>query len=360
MSNRIHLTRVAASRLSQQDFNNIPFGQTFSDHMFMAEYNGKSWENPMIIPFGNFSVHPACFALHYGQAIFEGMKASKTIHGEPMLFRPEMHAKRINASAERMCMPAFPEDLFVEAVQKLVGIDHGWIPPQEGSALYIRPFMFACDEFFGVRPGQRYKFIIYTGPVGPYYSKPVRLKAELEFVRAVKGGTGEAKCAGNYGGALLANERAKAAGYDQVMWMDGHEFRYVEEVGTMNIFFVIDGVAVTPSTDGTILKGITRDSIITILKDEGYKVEERKVDIHEIIAASKQGKLNEAFGVGTAAVVAPIAEIAYKDETLFLPPAESFELANFAKNQINGMRSGRIDDPRGWVVPVDILETADM
>ncbi len=358
MSARISITRTSNSRLPDLDFDNIPFGAAFSDHMFIAEYNGNKWENARIVPFGNISVHPACFALHYGQAIFEGMKASKSHDGKPMLFRPEMHAKRINASAQRMCMPDFPEDLFVEALHLLVGLDHAWIPPQEGSALYIRPFMFACDEYFGVRPGDKYLFMIYTGPVGPYYSKPVRLRAELEYVRAVPGGTGEAKAAGNYGGAILATEKAKAAGFDQVMWMDGHEFRYVQEVGTMNIFFVIDGKVVTPKTDGSILKGITRNSIMTILRERGYEVEEKLVDIHELIAASEAGKLQEAFGAGTAAVIAPISEIVYKDKVMKLPPVEAFKIAGLAKAEINGLRSGRVVDERGWVVPVQALEPA--
>ena len=357
MSDRISIKRTSMSRLPELDFNDIPFGKAFSDHMFIADYENGKWENPRIVPFGNFEVHPACFALHYGQAIFEGMKAAKKSDGTPVLFRPEMHAKRINASARRMSMPEFPEDLFVEAIHALIGLDHTWIPPQEGSALYVRPFMFACDEFFGVRPGQHYKMMIYTGPVGPYYSQPVKLKAELEYVRAVPGGTGEAKAAGNYAGALLPTEKAKAEGFDQVMWMDGHEFRYIQEVGTMNIFFVLDGKVITPKTDGSILKGITRDSIITILKDKGFTVEEKLVDIHELLAGAKNGTLTEAFGVGTAAVVAPIGEIAYKNEVMkFSAPAPT-SVSSIAKNAINGMRSGRVEDPYGWVIPVNVLET---
>ena len=358
MSAKITIHRSSESRLSSLDFDDIPFGTTFSDHMFVAEYNGNNWEKLRIEPFANFSVHPACFALHYGQAIFEGMKASKNIDGKAMLFRPEMHARRLNASARRMCMPELPEEIFLEAIHQLVSLDQGWIPSQEGSSLYIRPFMFACDEFFGVRPGERYMFVIYTGPVGPYYAKPVRLRAELEYVRAIPGGTGEAKAAGNYAGALQATQLAKAAGFDQVMWMDGHEFRYVQEVGTMNIFFVIDGKVVTPKTDGAILKGITRDSILTILREEGYEVEEMPVDIHDLVAASEAGKLEEAFGAGTAAVVAPISEIAYKDKLMKLPSADTFAVARKVKDIINGLRSGRVEDTRDWVVPVRALEPA--
>ena len=358
MSAKITIHKTSESQLSSLDFENIPFGSTFSDHMFVAEYNANKWEKLRIEPFANFSIHPACFALHYGQAIFEGMKASKNTDGKPMLFRPEMHARRLNASARRMSMPELPEDIFLEAIHRLVNLDQHWIPPQEGSSLYIRPFMFACDEFFGVRPGEQYKFIIYTGPVGPYYAEPVRLRAELEYVRAIPGGTGEAKAAGNYAGALQATQKAKAAGFDQVMWMDGHEFRYVQEVGTMNIFFVLDGKVLTPKTDGAILKGITRDSILTILREEGYEVEETLVDIHDLVAASEAGKLEEAFGAGTAAVVAPISEISYKDKVLKLPPADSFAVANKVKGIINGLRSGRVKDKRNWVVPVQTMEPA--
>ena len=358
MSERISIKRTPNSRLSTVDFNNIPFGQTFSDHMFVADYENGAWVNPRIEAFGNFSINPACFALHYGQAIFEGMKAAKKVDGTPVLFRPELHAQRLNASAKRMCMPAFPEDLFLEAIHTLIGLDHVWIPPQEGSALYIRPFMFACDEFFGVRPGNKYKMIIYTGPVGPYYATPVTLKAELEYVRAIAGGTGEAKAAGNYAGALLPTEKAKAEGYDQVMWMDGHEFRYVQEVGTMNIFFVMDGKLITPETDGAILKGITRKSIIELMREKGYEVIEQKVDIYDLLKGAEEGTLTEAFGAGTAAVVIPIAEIAYKEQKIKFANPENGAMAALIKDTINGMRSGRLPDPHGWVIPVKELELA--
>jgi len=349
----IAITKTKNSRLTEVDFNNLPFGRMFADHMFMADYKNGAWQNLQILPFGHFTMHPASMALHYGQAIFEGMKAFKDKEGSAIFFRPEMHAKRLNNSAERMCMPKLPEDLFLEAVHNLIGLDQNWIPPQMGSALYVRPFMFATDEFIGVRPSDTYKFMIFTGPVGPYYSKPVRLYAEQKYVRAVKGGVGEAKVAGNYAASLLPAKIAHEKGFDQVMWMDAHEFKYIQEVGTMNIFFVIDDVVVTPSTDGAILKGITRDSIITLLKENGYQVEERPITIDELIEADAKGTLQEAFGTGTAAVVSHVSEIAYQDKLLKLPPVEKRTISNWAKKTIEDLRAGHIEDTHGWIVPVE-------
>ncbi len=356
MKQNIKITRVQNSHLSEVDFNNIPFGRVFSDHMFVADYYDGQWHNPRIVPFERFMIHPAAMGLHYGQAIFEGMKASKSKDGEPLLFRPEMHARRINASADRMCMPHVPEELFLQALHTLVGLDQDWIPPQEGSALYIRPFMFANDEFIGVKPSDSYKFIIFTGPVGPYYPKPVSLIAEQKYVRAVAGGTGEAKAAGNYGGSLLPAKIANQKGYDQVMWMDGNEFKYIQEVGTMNIFFVLRDTVVTPETDGAILKGITRDSAITLLRDKGYKVEVRPLTIDEIVEAYNKGELKEAFGTGTAAVVAHVSKIAYQDMVMELPPIEDRKIGELIKKEINGLRARTIEDERGWVVPVKAAE----
>ncbi|MCI5081758.1 MAG: branched-chain amino acid aminotransferase [Saprospiraceae bacterium] len=360
MNYNINVTKTDASRLSSVDFDNIPFGRVFSDHMFIADYKDGEWQDFRIVPFGKFEMHPAAMVLHYGQAIFEGMKASKTVDGKAMLFRPEMHAKRINNSAERMCMPAVPEDLFMQALHSLIDLDSDWIPPQAGSALYIRPYMFSMDEFIGVKPSQTYRFCIFTGPVGPYYPKPVSLIAEQKYVRAVKGGTGEAKAAGNYAGSLLPAKIAQEKGYDQVMWMDGKEFKYIQEVGTMNIFFVLDGKVVTPSTDGAILKGITRDSIIKLLTAKGIQVEERPVAIDEIVEAHQAGKLEEVFGSGTAAVVAHVEKIAYKDTEMMLPPMEERKIGAMIKEEIDGLRAGTIEDKNGWVVPVKstIMENA--
>ncbi len=355
----ITIQRTKQSRINEVDFENIPFGKVFSDHMFVSDYRDGKWVDHRIVPFQNFTMHPASMALHYGQAIFEGMKASKNYEGKPMLFRPEMHARRLNASARRLMMPDLPEDLFLQGLHELISIDAGWIPPMEGSAMYIRPFMFATDEFFGVKPSKTYRFCIFTGPVGPYYDRPVSLYADTEYVRAVPGGTGEAKAAGNYAGALLPTEKAIARGFDQVMWLDGKEFKYVQEVGTMNIFFVIDGVVVTPQTDGAILKGITRESIIHILKEKGFQVEVRPLAIDELVEASKAGKLEEAFGTGTAAVVARVSKIQYQDVVMKLPEAGPESVGAIAKREIDGLRSGRIEDTHGWVVPVKSEATVD-
>jgi branched-chain amino acid aminotransferase len=349
----IKITRTTNSRLSSVDFENIPFGRVFSDHMFIADYKDGAWQSGQIVPFGPFSIHPACLGLHYGQSIFEGMKASRMHDGTPCLFRPEMHARRINASAARLCMPDFPENFFVEAVQTLVQVDKDWIPPAEGSALYIRPLMFANGEFFGVRPSDTYRMLIFTGPVGPYYPKPVSLLAEEKYVRAAIGGVGEAKAAGNYGAALLPAKLAQEQGYDQVLWLDAKEFKYTQEVGTMNIFFVIDGVVCTPSTVGTILKGITRDSILTILRDKGIPVEERMISIDEVVESHKAGKLQEVFGAGTAAVVAHVDKIKYRDLVMELPPMEDRYIGEMVKTEINGMRSGRLPDVYNWLHPIE-------
>lgn len=358
MNHNISIQRTSQSRLGDLDFDNIPFGQVFSDHMFVADYENGEWKDARIIPFGEFSIHPAAMVFHYGQAIFEGMKASKSIDGKPLLLRPEMHAKRINASAARMSMPDFPEDLFVEALHQLVGIDQAWIPPAAGSALYLRPFMIATDPYVGVRPSFTYRFMIITCPVGPYYPKPVSLYAETEHIRAAKGGTGEAKAAGNYAAALLPAEKAKAKGFDQVMWLDAKEFKYVQEVGTMNIMFVIDGKVVTPKPDGTILKGITKNSIIHILKDRGIEVVERDITIDEVIEAHQVGQLQEVFGAGTAAVVAHVSKIQYKDTLIELPPVEDRKIGTMVKAEIDGLRAGTIEDKFGWIVEVQGLVEA--
>lgn len=358
MTTSIKINKVNNSRLPGIDFNNIPFGRTFSDHMFVADYEDGQWKNMEIVPFGNFEIHPACMSLHYGQAIFEGMKATVDTNGNPLFLRPEMHSKRLNASAERLCMPAFPEDAFLEAIHKLVALDKAWIPDGEGAALYIRPFMFATSGFIGVAPSESYRFIIFTGPVGPYYSNPVTLIAETHYVRAIKGGVGEAKAAGNYAASLLPAKKAKEKGYDQILWLDGAEFKYIQEVGTMNIFFVVDGKVITPATGGAILKGITRDSVITILRDKGYEVEERVITIDEIVDYHKAGLLEGCFGTGTAAVIAQVSEITYKDVKMVLPVVENRVVSHIAKKEIVGLRNGTIKDTRGWIVPVKELVEA--
>ena len=352
MQYKIQTTKVNKSRLPEIDFDKIPFGKTFSDHMFSADYINGEWTNLQIIPFAPLTISPVNLALHYGQSIFEGMKASKMNDGTPILIRPELHAQRMNASAHRMCMPEIPEDLFLQALHELIALDSGWIPRKKGSALYLRPLMFAMDEKLGVAVSETYKFLIITGPVGLYYPKPVKLYADTHYIRAAHGGVGEAKTAGNYAASLYPAKEAMKKGYDQILWLDAKEFKYVQEVGTMNIFFVIDGKVITPETNGTILKGITRKMIIHILKDRGIEVEERLVSIHEIVEAHMDGRLQETFGAGTAAVISNVELIGYDGVDYKLPPIETHKIAAMLKNEINGMRTGEVKDKYGWIVPV--------
>ena len=348
MSN-LKITRVQKSAAENVDFNNIPFGKIFTDHMYVADYIDGEWRNMEIVPLKELSVHPGNLAWHYGQSIFEGMKATRDAAGTPLLFRPEEHIYRLNASARRMCMPEFPEEAFLEAVHTLVRLEKDWIPPQEGSALYIRPFMVAMDSALGVRPSQEYKFIICTLPVGPYYAKPIKLKAEETYIRAALGGVGEAKTAGNYAASLYPTKLAIEEGYDQIMWLDAQEFKYIQEVGTMNIFFVIGDEVITPETEGTILKGITRKSIIELLRDAGHKVSERRISIDEVMDAADSGELKEIFGTGTAAVIAKVSEIKYQDRVAILD-TETYDVADYAKKTINGLRNRTIADSKGWVI----------
>jgi branched-chain amino acid aminotransferase len=335
------------SQIKNIDFDNLPFGKIFTDHMLEIDYSEGVWKTPQIVPIHKLGLHPANLSLHYGQLIFEGMKATKSLGGKAILFRPEMHAKRLNKSAERLCMPTLPEDLFTQCITEFVSIESNWIPPKEGSALYLRPFMMATDEFLGVTPSSGYKFIIIACPVGPYYAHPVKLLAQKEYVRAIKGGVGEAKAAGNYAAAMLPAKIAREKGFDQILWLDGKNFEEIHEVGTMNIFFVIDDKIVTPSTQGAILKGITRDSVLHILKSKGYSVEERSIGITEIFDAYKLGTLKEVFGTGTAAVISTVEKIYFEGEEIQLDTTQ-FQIAPMIKSEINGIRSGRLEDTFGW------------
>ncbi len=354
MEQQIKITRTSNSGLKDIDFDNIPLGTVFTDHMFVCEYENGAWQNPRIEPLERIPTHPAAMALHYGQAIFEGMKATVGKNNTPLLFRPEENAKRFNHSAVRMGMPTVPETLFVEAVKQIVGVEHNWIPPHDGSALYLRPFMYADEPFIGMRAATSYKFIVICSPAGPFFTKKIRLYAETEFIRAADGGTGEAKAAGNYAAAILPTEKAKAKGYDQVLWLDANEHKYVQEVGTMNIFFKVDGKFITPSTDGSILKGITRDSAITLLKDKGFEVEERPITIDEVIQFSKEGKLEEAFGTGTAVAIAMVEAIGYKDEVITLP--EDNVVSRDMKTTLDDIKTQKREDKHGWIIPVTIEE----
>ena len=352
MSTEIKITKSKKSKIADFDFDNMPpFGYAFTDHMFVADYIDGKWQNLEVKPLENLSLHPANLTLHYGQTIFEGMKAFLTKDDKPILFRPEMHAKRFNRSAIRMSMPTIPEEVFIDAVKTLVKLEANWIPKTVGSALYIRPLMIAMDDVVGVKPSKNYKFIILTLPSGPYYNRPLSLKAETEFVRAVKGGIGEAKTAGNYGASLYPFQLAKKEGYDQIMWLDGIHRKYVQEIGTMNIFFVIGDTLVTPKLDGAVLAGITRDSIIKLMKAKGYKVEERLISIDELTEAFDKGELKEVFGSGTAAIVAKIYKLAINDKIMNFD-SEKYEIANFIQNYINNVRKGNIEDEFDWIVNV--------
>ena len=347
--NDIKITKIEESRIKDFDFSNMPpFGHAFTDHMFVADYIDGEWKNFEIKPLENLSLHPANLTLHYGQTIFEGMKAFLTDKNEPILYRPADHAKRFNRSALRMSMPEIPEDLFLDAIKALVKLEINWIPKQVGSALYIRPMMIAMDSVIGVKPSKTYKFIVLTLPSGPYYNRPLSLKASMNYVRAVKGGIGEAKTAGNYGASLYPFNLAKELGYDQLMWLDANEHKYVQEIGTMNIFFVIGDTVVTPMLDGAVLHGITRNSIIKILKDHGYKVEERLISIDELTDAYDNGKLKEVFGAGTAAIVAKIDKLDINDKIMTFD-TESFKIADFVKKYINDLRKGKIEDKYNWI-----------
>jgi branched-chain amino acid aminotransferase len=287
--------------------------------------------------------------LHYGQAIFEGMKAYRSAEGDVLLFRPDANLKRLNISAERMCMPELPEDIFMQGLEQLIRLDAAWVPPTPGCALYIRPFMFATDEFVGVRPSSSYRFTIFTCPVGAYYGMPLKVAIEPHYARSVAGGAGFAKSAGNYGAALLPAKKMQEKGYHQLIWTDAKEHKYIEESGTMNVMFVIDGVLVTPKVSTTILNGITRDSVLQLAKDLGYPVEERRVAVDEIVAAHKAGKLQEAFGTGTAATIAQIATIHYNGEDYELPPVDAREISNRVAAELDKIKTGQAPDTHHWV-----------
>lgn len=352
MSTQIHIEKVKESKAKDLDFNDIPLGRTFTDHMFLCTYENEAWQTPKIVPMGALPTHPAAMAFHYGQAIFEGMKATIDANGTPMLFRPEQNAKRLNFSARRLGMPEFPEQLFVEALKVLVGLDKNWIPPQQGSALYLRPFMYADEAFIGMRAATQYKFIIMASPSNPIYTKRVRLYAETNYIRAAHGGTGEAKAAGNYAAAILPTEHAKAKGYDQVLWLDAHNFKSIQEVGTMNIFFKINGKIITPNLDGSILAGITRMSVIELLRYKGYEVTERPISIDEINETSKDGTLEEAFGTGTAVGIAMIQEIGYKGKDIHV--SNESPVGQMVLETINGVRTGEIPDDLNWMCKIKI------
>jgi branched-chain amino acid aminotransferase len=332
--------------------NNLPFGRVFGDHMLIARYSEGKWHTPEIMPYGPIPMAPSQSSLNYGQSVFEGMKAHRAPDGTPLLFRPESNYRRINQSAARLCMPEIPKAIFMDGLKTLIDLDRKWIPDGSQGSLYIRPLYFATDEFIGVRASESYIFTIFTCPVGPYYSEPVGLLATKDYVRATIGGTGSAKAAGNYAAAMLPDKVAREQGYQNVLWLDSREHRYVEECGTMNIFFIIDGKVVTPNLTGTILPGITRNSVIQLLEDQGHPVETRPISIYEIQEAYREGRLEDAFGVGTAATITHIARIGFGGTDMVLPPVEDRKLSNWVKNHLNKLRSGQAEDEYGWVVRV--------
>ena len=340
------------SRLAEQDFDHLEFGKIFSDHMFVVDYRDGEWQDAQIMPYGDISVSPANSALHYGQAIFEGMKAYHQADGGVALFRPLDNWARLNASAERMCMPAVPEELFMQGLRELIKLDAGWVPTLAGSSLYIRPFMFATDGFIGVRPSEEYRFVIFTCPVGLYYNKPLRVRFEQKYVRSAEGGAGFAKNAGNYGAAMYPTKLAQQEGYNQLIWTDASEHRYVEESGTMNAIFVVDGRVITPALSTSILDGVTRRSVLALARDFGLPVEERKVSSREIIEALQAGKLEEAFGVGTAATIAPIAVIGFEGHDYELPAVRPNGFSKRVSATLDAIRTGEGADVHNWMVAV--------
>ena len=344
--------KAQKSRLSQVDFNKIAFGKVYSDHMFMADYKQNQWQHFAIEPYDLLSFAPGSAILHYGQSVFEGMKAYRSSQGDILIFRPNKNFKRLNLSAERMCIPAIPEDIFMTGLTELLKLDRQWVPELPDTSLYIRPYIFALDEYIGIRPSETYKFIIFTCPVSAYYSKPLKLKIETKYSRSVQGGTGYAKAAGNYAGSLYPAKLAQKEGYDQLIWTDGATHKYVEEAGTMNVMFVINDTLITATTNDTVLEGITRDSVLTIAKDWGVKVEERPVTVTEIISALESGKMTEAFGTGTAATIATIETIGFDGKNYHLPATTEDSFSTRILKELNDIRTGKKEDTRGWVYKV--------
>lgn len=347
-SHEIPVTKAEHSKL-QNIPENIPFGKYFSDHMLEADYENGEWKNVEIKPYQPMVLSPSIAALHYGQAIFEGIKAYKDKDGNAYIFRPYDNFRRFNISAERLQMPAVPEEIFMEGMRKLVALDKNWIPAKPDHSLYIRPFMFASDELIGVKPSDTYKFLIILSPTGPYYSAPMRLYAEEKYTRAAPGGVGYAKVAGNYAASMFATAEAKRKGYDQVLWTDANEHVYAEEVGTMNVFFIINGKAVTPDlSTGTILAGVTRDSVITILKDMGIPVEQKRVNLEEVVKAYEAGQVTEIFGTGTAATISLIREVKYKDAVMLFQE-DNWKIAPEIKKRMDAIKDCTAEDKHGWM-----------
>ncbi|MDH4064965.1 MAG: branched-chain amino acid aminotransferase [Acidobacteriota bacterium] len=348
----IPVTRTTAPRFSEQLRDSAAFGAVFSDHVLVADYANGRWGDPAIVPYGPMMLPPAPAVAHYGQGIFEGFKAFPRADGSAALFRPDANHARMNRTCQRMAMPEIPASIFIEGTSSLVRVDRQWIPAKPGSALYIRPVMFATGEPLGVRPSEHYRFIIETCPSGPYFSGSVDLIVEDTYVRAFPGGTGAAKCGGNYAGSMLAAIEAQKKGFHNVLWLDGIERRYVEEAGLMNVVFVIDETVVTPPLGGTILPGITRDSVLTLLRDMDVPVAERRITIDEVFDAHAAGRLQGAAGVGTAATIAPLGRLRHKDREIAVPALTSESPLSRVGAALDAIRTGQAADPRGWMMKV--------
>ena len=352
----IKITRTETPKEKPAKGQKLGFGKIFTDHMFVMNYTeGQGWHDARVVPFQNISLSPAAMVYHYGQEMFEGLKAYKGADNSVYLFRPDMNAKRTNASNERLVIPELPEEDFVQAVKAVVDVDRDWVPTEPGTSLYIRPFIIATDEFLGVAPSKTYLFMIILSPSGAYYESglaPVGIWIEDEYVRAVRGGMGFAKTGGNYAASLIAQQKAHDAGYSQVLWLDGVERKYIEEVGAMNIFFKINGTVITPMLNGSILPGITRNSVLELCRSWGYPTEERKISADELIEAQKSGTLEECWGTGTAAVISPVGKLRYVDEVMTINGGSIGELSQKLYDTITGIQTGVLEDPRGWRVTV--------
>ena len=352
----IKITKTTTPKAKPAPGQPLGFGKIFTDHMFVMNYTaGKGWHDARIVPYENLSLAPSAMVFHYGQEMFEGLKAYKGEDGSVYLFRPDMNAKRANNSNKRLVIPELPEEDFVEAIKAVVDVDRDWIPTDPGTSLYIRPFIIATDEFLGVAPSKTYLFIVILSPSGAYYEsglEPVGIWIEDEYVRAVKGGMGYTKTGGNYAASLIAQVKAHDDGYSQVLWLDGVERKYIEEVGAMNIMFKINGKVVTPMLNGSILPGVTRDSILQVCRDWGYEVEERRISVDELVAAAKDGSLEEVWGTGTAAVVSPVNKLRYEDEVMHIGDGGIGELTQKLYDELTGIQWGKRPDTRGWRVTV--------
>lgn len=347
---------LTANKKVKPDYTKLGFGKYFTDHMLVMDYKNGAWQEMQILPYSKFEMDPSSSVLHYAQGLFEGLKAYKDKAGKITLFRIDENLKRMNKSALRLCMPTLDSEAVINGIEELIKVDAEWIPTEPGTSLYIRPTMVATDEQLGVHPSHNYRFFVILSPVGSYYAnglKPVRILIEEEYVRAPIGGTGEAKCMGNYAASLLAGQIANDKGYDQALWLDAKEHKYVEEVGAMNMFFVIDDVVITPALVGSILPGITRKSVIELLKNDGYKVEERRISIDEIEKAYLDGKLQEAFGTGTAAVISPVGVLGLHKTDMLINNGEMGKVSSYLYNKLTGIQYGRLPDEFNWITKIN-------